>query len=148
MKGVTLGKCGHGGVGEEGDILDPFQDPLMIRRVEAGGEKGGDIQEDPGDCVLSWKWASGSERGTPGSVLAPSAAEAWGLIHSKGPSQEKPDGYPSDAPRPTHHPEDGPEHLLDNNVNHVSSFDSHLSWQGEENYLGLTVNTCREHRER
>ena len=35
--------------GEEGDILDPFQDPLMNWRVEVGGEKGGDIQEDPGE---------------------------------------------------------------------------------------------------
>ena len=72
--------------GEEGDILDPFQDPLMNWRVEVGGEKGGDIQEDPGDCVLSWKGASGSERGKPelreeqilGSTIGGSALDTLG----------------------------------------------------------------------
>ena len=58
----------------------------MHFRVEVGGEKGGDIQEDPGDCVLSWKWASGSERGKPelreeqmlGSTIGGSALDTLG----------------------------------------------------------------------
>ena len=77
----------RGGGGEEGDILDPFQDPLMNWGVEVGGERRGDILEEaPGDCVLSRKCASDSERGKPelreepisGSTIGGSALDTLG----------------------------------------------------------------------